>query len=99
MNSFIPSPNECVQGMSQEVCIDNHGRLWTYPRFTVYQAEVGQIARITAVDDTGVATEWEAVDMPNGLPSVTADDNDKFLRVVSGAWAAASIPNAGGVAF
>lgn len=65
----------------------------------ITDATVGQIARITAVDDTGVATEWEAVDMPNGLPSVTADDNDKFLRVVSGAWAAASIPNAGGVAF
>ena len=29
-------------------------------------ASVGQIAKITAVDDTGKPTAWEAVDMPNG---------------------------------
>ena len=29
-------------------------------------AAVGQIAKITAVDDTGVPTAWEAVDMPSG---------------------------------
>ena len=28
------------------------------------------------------------------LPSVTASDNGKFLRVVNGSWAAATIPNA-----
>ena len=28
------------------------------------------------------------------LPSVTASDNGKFLRVVSGAWAVASVPSA-----
>lgn len=62
-------------------------------------ATVGQIAKITAVDADGKPTAWEAADLPNGLPSVTAGDNDKFLRVVAGAWAVASIPNAGGVAF
>lgn len=35
----------------------------------------------------------------SGLPSVTAADNGKFLRVVAGAWAAASVPNANGGAF
>ena len=29
-------------------------------------ATVGQIAKITAVDDTGKPTQWEAVDMPSG---------------------------------
>lgn len=29
-------------------------------------AAVGQIAKITAVDDTGKPTAWEAVDMPSG---------------------------------
>ena len=29
-------------------------------------ASVGQIAKITAVDDTGKPTAWQAVDMPNG---------------------------------
>lgn len=33
------------------------------------------------------------------LPAVTASDNGKFLRVVSGAWAAASISDANGVSF
>ena len=33
------------------------------------------------------------------LPAVTASDNGKFLRVVSGAWAAAKIANANGGSF
>ena len=31
------------------------------------------------------------------LPSVTSSDNGKFLRVVEGVWAAATIANANGV--
>ena len=33
------------------------------------------------------------------VPSVTASDNGKFLRVVSGAWAAVTIPDANGGSF
>ena len=33
------------------------------------------------------------------LPAVTASDDGKFLRVVSGAWAAVSISDANGVSF
>ena len=33
------------------------------------------------------------------IPSVTASDNGKFLRVVSGAWAAVEIANANGGSF
>lgn len=62
-------------------------------------ATVGQIAKITSVDASGVPTAWAPVDMPAGVPSVTADDNGKFLRVVSGAWAAAEINDANGVSF
>ena len=36
---------------------------------------------------------------PRELPNVTAADNGKFLRVVSGAWAAVKIPNANGGSF
>ena len=35
----------------------------------------------------------------SGVPSVTAADNGKFLRVVNGAWAAAEISSANGVSF
>ena len=36
---------------------------------------------------------------PRELPNVTTADNGKFLRVVSGAWAAVEIANANGVSF
>ena len=62
-------------------------------------ATVGQIAKITAVDTNGKPTQWEAVDMPSGLPKVTETNNGQFLRVVNGEWAADTIPSAGGVSF
>ena len=62
-------------------------------------ASAGQIAKITAVDASGKPTSWEAVDMPNSLPSVAAEDNGKFLRVVSGSWTAVTVDNANGVSF
>ena len=36
---------------------------------------------------------------PRELPNVTTADNGKFLRVVSGAWAAVEIANANGGSF
>ena len=41
----------------------------------------------------------KTVEIPKGVPSVTTADNGKFLRVVSGAWAAAAIDNANGGSF
>lgn len=40
-----------------------------------------------------------AQDMPSSIPSVTTSDNGKFLRVVDGAWAAATVHNAEEVSF
>ena len=48
-------------------------------------------------EDMEIATK-QYVDA-SGVPTVTAADNGKFLRVVSGAWAAATINNANGVSF
>lgn len=59
----------------------------------VNTAAVGQTIRVSAVDENGKPTEWEAVDMVS-IPDVTAEDNGKFLRVVNGAWAASTVPNA-----
>lgn len=56
-------------------------------------AAIGQTIKITAVDETGHPTEWEAVDM-EGVPTVTTTNNGQFLRVVNGAWAASTVPNA-----
>ena len=48
---------------------------------------------VTSVNGkTGVVTVSE-------IPSVTASDNGKFLRVVNGAWAVAEVDNASGVSF
>lgn len=53
---------------------------------------VGQVLTKTADGQ-----EWK--DATKELPAVTASDNGKFLRVVSGAWAAAEIANANGGSF
>ena len=41
----------------------------------------------------------KTVEIPNGVPAVTAADNGKILRVVNGAWAAVEIANANGGSF
>ena len=56
-------------------------------------AEVGQTMVVKSVDESGQPTEWEAVSM-EGVPTVTTANNDQFLRVVNGAWAASTVPNA-----
>ena len=56
-------------------------------------AEVGQTIVVKSVDENGHPTEWEAVGM-EGVPTVTTANNGQFLRVVNGAWAASTVPNA-----
>ena len=59
-----------------------------------------------------IDAEWFRIECSNGavtitktskdillLPSIAASDEGKFLRVVSGAWAAASVPSAEGASF
>lgn len=41
----------------------------------------------------------KTVEIPKGVPAVTAADNGKILRVINGAWATAELLNAGGVSF
>lgn len=41
----------------------------------------------------------KTVEIPEGVPAVTAADNGKILRVVNGAWAAAELLSAGGASF
>lgn len=45
------------------------------------------------------STDKIKLDGLNGLPAVTSSDNGKVLRVVSGAWAVATLPAASGVSF
>ena len=58
-----------------------------------YSAQNPPPYRVASVNgQTGAVTVRE-------VPAVTASDNGKFLRVVSGAWAAAAINNANGGSF
>ena len=49
-------------------------------------------------DGTGIRL-WTGAEPPTELPTVTASDNGKILRVVNGAWAADTVPSASGVNF
>lgn len=54
------------------------------------------------IGDTTTSYDGSAaktVEIPKGVPSVSAADNGKFLRVVNGAWAAVDIANANGGSF
>ena len=54
------------------------------------------------IGDTTTSYDGSAaktVEIPEGVPAVTAADNGKILRVVNGAWAATELLNAGGVSF
>ena len=54
------------------------------------------------IGDTTTSYDGSAektVEIPKGVPAVTAADNGKILRVVNGAWTAAELLSAGGVSF
>lgn len=54
------------------------------------------------IGDTTTSYDGSAaktVEIPEGVPAVTAADNGKILRVVNGAWAAVEIANANGGSF
>ena len=69
-------------------------------RVVTYDTD-GNLQQVTMDSDPTEAMEIatkQYVDA-SGVPSVTAADNGKFLRVVNGAWAAAAINDANGVSF
>ena len=54
------------------------------------------------IGDTTTSYDGSAaktVEIPKGVPAVTAADNGKILRVVNGAWATSELLSAGGVSF
>lgn len=54
------------------------------------------------IGDTTTSYDGSAektVEIPEGVPAVTAADNGKILRVVNGAWVAAELLSAGGASF
>lgn len=95
-----------TDAMTQGVGVDDEGALWTAAgsggtdiSLGLTSAQVGQIIKVKAVDENGKPTQWEAGNLTGGLPNVTENNNGQFLRVVNGAWAADTIPSAGGASF
>ena len=65
------APEAKTDAMTQPVGKDADGKLWTAPGsggggIAVSGATVGQTIKIAAVDDAGVPTAWEPVDLPSG---------------------------------
>lgn len=74
-------------------------RIWTGKTIPTKTSDlVNDSGFITSAPVTSVNGQTGAVTIP-ALPTVSSSDNDKFLRVVNGEWAAATVPNANGVSF
>jgi len=62
------------------------------------KADASSVYTKTEIDNKGYQTAQQVQaaisNIPDELPAVTASDNGKFLRVVSGAWAARTVPSA-----
>ena len=78
---------------------------YAVPMFTTTNGAKGSATQPLYVDASGMlqpTTYTLGSDVPANavwLPSVSASDNGKFLRVENGAWAAVTIPNANGQSF
>lgn len=78
------SESDCV---FNGICFD-HANQIQYSVSLYYDISNGSVEQVLLTEISNGA-----------LPMVTTADNGKFLRVVSGAWAAASVPDANGGAF
>ena len=78
--------------MTQPVGKDSEGKLWTIPGsggsgIAVTGATLGQTVKIAAVDNNGVPTAWEAVDLPSGVGSyklietITIPDDEEIAVI------------------
>ena len=84
------------------MCQQRESDLWSigFWSHNIQQAS-NDAPKAPGTEDPGVAAEYARGDHvhPKELPTVTATDNGKFLRVVSGSWEAVEIANANGGSF
>ena len=99
-NSSVSSSNMLLSVMAQ--CMSGESDAWSIgfwshntPQPSDYTPEA------PGTETSGVSKQYARGDHvhPKELPTVTATDNGKFLRVVSGAWEAVEIANANGGSF
>lgn len=85
-------PVTATEEMTQPVGVDAEGRLMTKPGsggsgISVTGATVGQTVKISAVDDAGMPTAWEPVDLPSGVGSckhietITIPDDEEIAVI------------------
>lgn len=61
------------------------GKIWGAVN-ALKTGKVGQLIRVSAVDENGGIAALESVDDVKELPEVTSDDNGKVMVVVGGVW-------------
>lgn len=94
------SPLECIIATCSLIDVDRDEWDLKYDRRLIpLAATVTPKAPGTATPGTSAQYARQDHVHPKELPTVTATDNGKFLRVVSGAWAAVEIANANGGSF
>lgn len=69
---------------------------WSNNQITLSNTMTAATMPMSSSDSTTVST---AINALATLPAVTSTDNGKVLRVINGAWVAASLPSASGVSF
>ena len=100
-----------LTGPKSFMAVDYNGSAWSVKTGTLASSEdiptipeylPNPNALNIKIGDTTTSYDGSAaktVEIPEGVPSVTAADNGKFLRVVNGAWAAVEVANANGGSF
>lgn len=99
--SSPPSAIKAFVTASRTVIAQLHGEPYLLTSLSAQAAVFTRVAGTTVTTVT-VSSDYTAAltttELQPEIP-VTADDNGKFLRVVNGAWAADTVPSAGGVSF
>lgn len=81
-------------GSSEKYAKEDH----VHPIDTSRQATLVSGTNIKTINGTSILGSGDLA-VGGGLPTVTSSDNGKVLKVVDGAWAAATLSNASGVSF
>lgn len=91
----------CTNSGYQAFLVVSRQNSWSSSQniFTPTQEEkLGAIVKYSDLNPIGLVPAVAGTDYMTPVPVTTAD-NGKFLRVVDGAWAAATVPDANGVSF
>lgn len=100
MNNSVSNSDTLISVIA--MCVSGASDVWAIGFWSNNTPQPSDyIPEAPGTEDPGVSSQYARGDHvhPKELPTVTATDNGKFLRVVSGAWEAVEIANANGGSF